>query len=353
MMARAVLRQALLGCLTVLLVALIAACDSPSRRQHAEFYVFGTSVLLRFQSSDTQASNVSREVGQLLQRRHRDWHAWESGALVTLNKSLANSRDAVADSSIISLIQAGQRYQVASRGLFDPGIGSLVALWGFHTSSYPVRTPAPTDTQIANYLQAPPSIAQLHVDGLTVHSNNAATQLDFGGLAKGAAANEVLALLRAQGVEHALLELGGDVSAISRAGSASWRVGIRDPGSSQALAGVLLRNGESLFTSGTYARYREGPGARAAHILDPRSGQPARGLRSASVLSSDALRADAAATTLIVAGRDWQQSARDFEVTEVLVIDEEDVCWTTQAMAERLIARSPAGERCRVVESRD
>lgn len=332
------------------MAAIFVGCHSQAASvQSAEFFVFGTTVSLKFNAAPGAAAAIERDIAQHLQRRHREWHAWEPGALVTLNQSIARGAAATTTPSIAALIRSGQQLARRSGGLFDPGVGKLVALWGFHSSDWPIRAPPPDEAQLAAFRQQPPSISQLSLRANVVQTTNRAVQLDFGGLAKGAAADEVMDLLRAAGVRRALIELGGDVSAINAPNQPRWRVGIRDPSSPDPLGGVMLDDGESLFTSGTYARYSLAGGERMAHILDPRTARPARGLRSASVLTHDALTADAAATALIVAGREWQRTARALGVDAVLVIDEGNICTVTPKMAARLIARSAAGERCAVV----
>jgi FAD:protein FMN transferase len=332
-----------------LLALLLAACTPTQSRHNATFFVFGTTVTLQFDAPAATAETIEAAVAQHLQQRHREWHAWEPGALGVLNQAIARGEVAATTPSIAALIRSGQQLAHQSEGLFDPGVGKLIALWGFHSSDWPIRTPPPDAEQLLQYRQQRPSISHLKLTKNTVRTASRDVQLDFGGLAKGAAANEVMALLSEFGVQHALLELGGDVAAINRAHQPPWRVGVRDPNAADTLGGVLLSDRESLFTSGTYARFSVADGERSAHILDPRSGTPAHGLRAATVLTQDALLADATATALIVAGRDWQRTARAMGVAAVLVIDDANNCTMTAAMAARLVSRSAAGERCRVL----
>lgn len=332
-----------------LLLSLLTGCHGSDEQRHAVgFFVFGTTVSLQFDAPANEAAAIEAQISRHLAQRHRDWHAWEPGALTQLNLAIARGETAAADPSLVALIQAGQQLSAQSHGLFDPGVGRLVAMWGFHTSDYPIRTPKPDAQAIAEYLQSAPGIADLDVSSGRVQSRKREVSLDFGGIAKGMAADEVLSMLKQAGVQRALIELGGDVTALNSSKGEPWRVGIRDPAHAQPLAGVVLADGESLFTSGTYARHALGEGERASHILDPRSGMPAHGLRSATVLERQAMRADAGATALIVAGSAWRQTAVNMHLAAVLVIDDEGRCWVTQEMKKRLISRSKAGQACKL-----
>src|SRR3546814_18427883 len=103
--------------------------------------------------------------------------------------------------------------------------------------------------------------------------------------------------------------MGGDVLALGRNGNAPWRVGIVDPRGG-VLAGVLLADGEALFSSGDYNKYRSDNelGTRLPHIINPLTGRPTQGTASTAVLHRDPVLADVAATTLMVAGRDGLES---------------------------------------------
>jgi thiamine biosynthesis lipoprotein len=93
----------------------------------------------------------------------------------------------------------------------------------------------------------------------------------------------------------------------------------------------------AVVTSGTYERYRQDGGRRYPHIIDPRSGQPATHVVSATVLHPDAARADVAATALVVAGSEvWPEVARSLGVSEVMIVDEAGRVQLTPGMAAKV-----------------
>jgi thiamine biosynthesis lipoprotein len=132
--------------------------------------------------------------------------------------------------------------------------------------------------------------------------------IGLGAIAKGYAVDRVAALLVAEGFSSCLVNGGGDVLGRGQKPSGPWIVGVRDPrGGPGDLLGEMPLRDAALVTSGDYERYAEVDGRRYAHILDPRSGRPAEGLASVTVLASTAERADAWATALLVMGPEEAQ----------------------------------------------
>lgn len=317
----------------------------PESEVRTTLYVFGTLVEIVLYGVDHQtAESAFSTLSHDLRKMHAEWHAWQPGALGTLNAALAEGRTAEVDDRLADVLRAGSELSCLSHGTFDPAIGRLIALWGFHSDT-PPEDGLPDLAQVDALVRAQPRMADLTIDGRRVSSANRAVQLDLGGYAKGAAMGLSADRLRAMGVENAVLNSGGDVNVIGTHGDRPWRVAIRDPFQWGAVAAVSLRPGETLYTSGNYERFFEHDGTRFAHIVDPRDGWPVRNVVSVSVLDDNGTRADAAATALSVAGRkDWPQVAADMGVTAVLMIADDGSMLATPAMGARLemIGGTPA-----------
>jgi len=292
----------------------------------------------------------------LWQQREHDWHAWQPSTLTRFNSALQADGEALAPLALRSLLSKSAALQADSQGWFDPGIGRLVAMWGFHTSDYPVRTLAPSQTERDAWAAQPDSLTQLRCDSeWHCRTENRALQLDFNAIAEGEALEEAATALRAAGIANALLNLGGDVLALGNNGGQAWRVGVID-GEGGVLGGVALEDGEALMTSGRYAKYREGPaGERWPHVLNPFTGQPETGARLSVVLHPDPARADAAATALLAAGpAHFETLSRSMRLGCALLIDAEGRVWITQGMSQRFewqrtlpeVARIDSGQGC-------
>jgi FAD:protein FMN transferase len=323
-------------CLLLLCLGLSACQRSPEVHQ-AEFFVFGTVLDVSVQGVDrTAASHAFAELQRDFQAMHRDWHAWEPGMLTRVNEAFAAGQSVTASADIVEMIRRSQQLEALSGGRFNPAIGALIGLWGFHTSDYPIVGPPPSAEAIERLVARNPSTADIEIDGLTLSSKNPAVQLDFGGIAKGYAIDLACERLSALGIDNAIVNAGGNLRAMGNHGDRPWRVAIRDP-----RGGILgtLETGtdEAVVTSGNYERFRQQGQERYPHILDPRTGWPVQTLSSATVITSEGLLADVAATALIVAGPDhWTEVAQALELEQVLLVGAEGRVYLTPAMAQRV-----------------
>ena len=222
--------------------------------------------------------------------------------------------------------------------LFNPALGQLIALWGFHTDTFTPHRPDPA--RLAALVAARPQMADLTIAGNTVTSRNPAVQLDLGGYGKGYALDRAAAILKAHGVGNALINIGGNVLALGSKGEAPWRVGIQHPREPRPLASLPLRDGEAIGTSGDYQRFFEMDGERYCHLLDPRSGRPARGTQAVTVLITPRPGAgtlsDAASKPVYLGGEAWRDYARRFGIDHALRVDADGRIQVTRALHDRL-----------------
>jgi len=285
------------------------------------FAVFGTEVEVQLRDTvPARAQAAYADVGTLLQRLHRELHPWEEGELTALNRSIAAGGTHTTTLDLAALIEASQRLETATEGAFNPAIGALVELWGFHTSNYPITDPPPAADPIDALVAHSPSTRDLVLEELEVRSANSAVQLDFSGIAKGLAVRRVCEVIDRHSVGAAMVNAGGDVMVCS-AGRRPWRVAVRAPGGG-VLETIEVDRPLAVFTSGNYYRYGDFDGERYAHILDPSTGRPVSEIVQATVIDSNPMTADAGATALVVAGADeWERVADLLDAETAIVID--------------------------------
>jgi len=333
----------------IVLSIVLAACQREQERS-AELFVFGTLVEVKLWGpTDVQAEQAFTDLQQMFQRMHRDWHAWQPGLLVEINQSFARGESAEAGPGIIEMIRRSQQIEQATGGRFNPAIGGLIGLWGFHTSDYPIIGPPPSQEEIDQILIHKPSSLDIHISGMQVRSDNPWVQLDFGGIAKGYAVDLAIARLRELGITSAIVNAGGDLRVMGRHGHRPWRVAIRKPGGG-VIGAVEVSGDEALFTSGNYERFRQDQLERYPHILDPHTGWPVKGVASATVITDEGVVADAAATALVVAGlSDWPQVARALNLDQVLVVDGSGAVFMTPKMAHRVRFVDDTGQKKTVI----
>ncbi|NIR59827.1 MAG: FAD:protein FMN transferase [Gammaproteobacteria bacterium] len=320
-----------------LLSLALTACDDPPQRRQETFLAFGTLVDVTLYGVPQQrAAEAIAEIEDDFRYMHRTYHAWRPGALGRVNRLLPTGEDFSAPPSVLPLIREAKRLSARTDGLFNPAIGRLIELWGFHQDARPDTAP-PERAEIDALVAKAPSMDDLVVHGIRLRSRNPAVKLDFGAFAKGYGVDAAIDTLRELGIEDAMVNAGGDLRAIGRAGDRPWRVGVRHPRGRGVLAAVELHDGESVFTSGDYERYFEHEGQRYHHIIDPRTGYPARETTSVTVIGAEGATADAAATALFVAGPGgWKDIARALDLEYVMLIDHDGEAYLTPAMAGRV-----------------
>ena len=299
--------------------------------------VFGTLLdVVTWGATEKQAESTFAELRLQFQQAHRDWHAWEPGALEDINQAFADGRDAPAGPHLAELIKRSQQIEVRSDGNFNPAIGGLIELWGFHTSEYPVMGPPPSAEEIKRWVLQAPSSRDIFLSKGRVRSENRAVQLDFGGIAKGYAIDLAVQTLREHQVENAIVNAGGDLRAFGKHGSRPWRLGIRDP-QGGVTGSISVDGDEAIFTSGIYERFRMDETTRYPHILNPHTGWPVEHIASVTVIADEGILADAAATALMVAGpAGWTEVAANLKLDQVLMISEDGSIYLTEKMSGRL-----------------
>ena len=329
-------RLALPSIAMMVLLAFLTACHN-DREYSAKLFVFGTIVEIKFWGApEEQAGRAMADLQKMFQGMHRDWHAWEPGRLTNINKAFAEGRPAEADAGIVEMIRRSQTIEQATGGRFNPAIGGLIELWGFHTSDFPILGPPPSQAEIDQFLAHKPSTLDIHISGMQVSSQNPYVQLDFGGIAKGYATDLAIEHLRKLGIDNAIVNAGGDLQAMGTHGDRPWRVAIKKPGGG-IIGAVEVHGDEALFTSGNYERFRQDKNKRYPHILDPHTGWPAQGLASATVITGLGIVADAAATALIVAGpANWTEVAKALNLNQVLIVAQSGMVYLTPEMDKRV-----------------
>ncbi|MEC9364885.1 MAG: FAD:protein FMN transferase [Pseudomonadota bacterium] len=266
------------------------------------------------------------------------WSAWGDGALGRINRQLDAGERVEIPAELQPLFDAAARLGTASGGLFDVRVGRLVELWGFDDEAHYRSTPpdeAAIEAAVTDLAGAPPLLA-----GAAEYGPATGARFDFGAIAKGEATDRIVETLREAGYPNVIVNAGGNLRAAGRRGGRAWRIGVRHPrpGAQQRVLATLDIDGdEAVITSGDYERYFEADGERYHHLLDPRSGMPARGLQAVTVVAPSGALADAASTAIFVAGPgQWRDTARALGVDQVFVVDAQGRIEVTAALARRI-----------------
>lgn len=324
--------------LALLLAVVLTACARDTAH-HEESFVFGTRVeITTWGVPEAKARDAVGAVLREFDRMHRAYHGWQPSELTTLNEALARGETATVSPELVGMLVEAKALAAKGGQLFDPAIGKLVGLWGFHRDQFEPVTPDPEALRAV--VAAHPTMEDLSIEGTHVSSRNRMVQLDLGGYAKGWALDRAAEILRAHGVANALVNIGGNVLALGTKGEQPWKVGIQHPRTAGALAALPLKDGEAIGTSGDYQRFFERDGKRFCHLIDPRTGSPATETRSLTILVTARPRAgtlsDAASKPAFIDGAHWRERVAAYGIDHALRVDADGHIAVTRALAQRI-----------------
>lgn len=220
----------------------------------------------------------------------------------------AGEKSVAVHEDVFYVLQAAVRFAELSNGSFDPTIGPLVKLWGINTSN--PKVPNEKEIEEAKALVNYKNLELIRgKDGNSsrVLLKKSGMALDLGGIAKGYAADELARILGEHKVKKAIINLGGNILAYGSKEDADWEIGIKNPMNLEGgvALSVSFKADNSVVTSGLYERYFIEEGILYHHILDPRSGKPARsGVLSSTIISPSSMQADALSTIAFLLGAD-------------------------------------------------
>jgi thiamine biosynthesis lipoprotein len=319
---------------------LLSACSQPSKVYSQTAYVFGTKVDISIWGlPEVRAKTHIAKLFQDFDRMHQRLHAWQKSELTALNQAFANRQENLIDTQMKQWLSQAKEYENRTDHLFNPAAGQLIAAWGFHQDTFAAQLP-PQKT-IEKWVKANPSLNNLVFTATTVKSNNPAVSIDVGGIAKGWALDHAAAYFRKNQVYHALINIGGNVLVLGRKDQQAWTVGLQDPRAPEPMATLELKEGEAIGTSGDYQRYFMVQGKRYSHLIDPRSGWPAQGVVSATVIAPRSQQAgtlsDVVTKPLFIGGVPTAlHYLQRFGIKDALIITTDGSAYLTPSMQARI-----------------
>ena len=319
-------------------VALLAACGAAPREQQLDFIALGTEVSVSIYSASIDAAgSADKSLQAYFAAVGHDWYPWRPGELQAINASFARGRFMIDVSpQLAAVIRRAAEIEKLSAGRFNAGLGCLTELWGLHDlTTSPVTLPQ--SAHIKACISGGVGAAMLQWDGDTITGGPGLQILDLGGIAKGAILDGSISILQELGINNAIVNIGGDLSVLGDVNGRPARIGIRSPVAASPVAAIDVAAGETIVTSGNYERFVEIGGHRYTHILDPQTGYPVEHTASVTVVHTDAMLADAAATALMVGGSaEFETLTEALGLNYALLLDASGDLRLTPAMRERL-----------------
>jgi thiamine biosynthesis lipoprotein len=274
-----------------------------SATAHAEWYsdkraIMGTAVSVELWADDATAAKAAIDaVMQEMVHIDQTMSPFiETSELALINREAVDHPVKIS-AEMLLLLKTSLHYSQISNGAFDISFASVGYLYDYR------KHVEPSKEQIASHLDAIDYRSIVLDDkNSTVHFLKPGMRIDLGGIAKGYSVDRGADILLAHGVKNAIVTAGGDSRIIGDRRGRPWMVGIKDPRRKDKEAVVLPLVDTALSTSGDYERYFMDGDRRVHHIINPRTGTSATGVRSVSVMAAHGIDTDALTKPLFILG---------------------------------------------------
>jgi len=280
------------------LLLVVAATPARAEWFQREEAIMGTRVAVELWSEDPElAVRAMEAVVAEMRRTDELMSTYKPESQLSAVNAHAFERPVQVDPEIVDVVARSFDFSRMSNGAFDVTYASVGYLYDYRAHQ------RPSEQQVAAALPGV-DYRQVEIDRArnTIRFLKQGVRIDLGGIAKGYAVDRSIEILRRLGIEHAMVNAGGDTRLLGDRRGKPWIVGIRDPRNEGRMVTRLPLEDEAISTSGDYERYFEEDGVRYHHILVPSTGQAAREVRSATVIGADATLTDGLSTTVFVLG---------------------------------------------------
>ena len=301
------------------LCGMIIALTVPAAWHERTEAIMGTEVRVELWADDATAANQAIEaVMAEMHRIDQDMSPYKPESELSQVNTRAASEAVRISRELFDLIKRSIWFSRRTGGAFDITFASVGYLYDYRAYQHP------TDAQIADKL---PGINYRHLilddKNTTIRFAREGTRIDLGGIAKGHAVDRCIALLMVRGIAHAIVTAGGDSRVIGDRRGRPWNVGIRDPRNRGKVIALVPLVDEAISTSGDYERYFVEDGVRYHHILNPKTGKSATGVRSVSIIGKDATTTDGLSTSVFVMGvKDGMALVKRLQGIEAVIVDD-------------------------------
>ena len=258
----------------------------------------------------------------------------EGTEITELNKNAGLKGVKLSDDSF-NIVKKGLEYSKLSNGGYDLTIGPLVKLWsiGLPEAKVPSKNEIKDSIKKIDYKRV-----KINEDTKEVFLTEKGMMIDLGSIAKGYAADEIVKLLKENGVKEAIVDLGGNIYALGlKEGDKEWKVGIQDPFTDRGnVVGSIKVSNKSVVTTGIYERFVEKDGVKYHHILNPKDGYPYKTeIAGVSIIADESVDADGLSTLVFTKGLDEGiEFIESLEGVDAVFITEDRKVYTTNGIKD-------------------
>ena len=284
----------------------------------------GSTFVIAFVDSDyKQAEQKYQLVRNEIIRIENLISSWSEESETYLINKNAGIKSVKVDKELFFLIKRAKKISVLTNGYFDISYASFDKIWKFDRS----KTSLPDSLLVQNTLKLVDyKNIILNEDSLTVFLKNKGMKIGFGAIGKGYVANRSKKLLISLGINSGIVNAGGDLITWGKdENNKDWKIAIADPKNDKRNIADLNISDRAVVTSGNYEKFIEINGIKYSHIINPKTGWPALGIRSVTIFCPDAEVADALATSIFVMGsKKGIELINKLKGFDALIIDNKD-----------------------------
>jgi thiamine biosynthesis lipoprotein len=298
------------------------------QRRH-ETMVMGTKLELVALGEDVEDMDAAIAAAEREMRRIEDlMTTWRPSPLTRLNDAAGQGPQEVP-LELAQIIDRGLALGELTEGAFDITFAGVGKLWSFKKGKERLPSPQEVEAAIArvDYRKV-----RVDLEASTVEVPEG-MRIGLGGIAKGYAVDQAMKVMREHGVRNGVVNAGGDMKVLGKKFGYNWQVAIKHPRKRGRAIALLRISNSCVVSSGDYERFFEKDGKRYHHILDPRTGYPATGAMSSTVVAPNAEFADALATALCVLGAEKGLALiQRLPRVEAIIVDMDEKIHTSPAL---------------------
>jgi len=302
--------------------------EPPATELHMSGRTMGTSYSIKYHPNQNSPplKAMQTEVDALLAEINQTMSTYDPESELSRFNRMPTTDWVSASPSLRTVLKTALEIGAQSEGAFDITVGPLVNLWGFGPESHPDRIPLESDIAAARTRSGLDKVTLSEAQP-AIRKHRPDVFLDLSGIAKGYGVDRVAELMTARGIEHYMVEIGGEIRVRGlKNRETPWRIAIEKPlPGERSVHTMLALSDMALATSGNYRNFFDIAGRRFSHTIDPTTGQPVdHHLVSVTVLADTTMRADAWATAFQVLGPDRGMALAERINLPVLFVIEHD-----------------------------
>jgi FAD:protein FMN transferase len=341
--------------IAIIVAGILTACtskmvppDQTSQDQtyESESFAMGTIITQKVTGAKGQAA-IDEVTGKMKSLEKLLTFKAPTGDIYKINEN-AGIKNVELDPATVKIIKKSLQVSELSGGAYDITVGPLVQRWaiGRLQQDIPAKGELQKLLPLVNYKDV---YVDEHYGGL----KRPGQMMDLGGIAKGYAGDVAIQIYKKYGIQSAFINLGGNVATVgSKADGSPWRIGIRnprpkgDPTQGEQILGYITVKDKAVSAAGDDQRYFEKDGQRYHHILDPKTGYPAKSdLMSVTLVTDSSLDSDAFDTAVFILGLEkGKELLRQYGNMEAIFVTTDKKIYATDGLKDKFIFHDESNE---------